>query len=41
VLGRWGITLVSGDSDEPEAALTAFLEELWARVAGGAERERG
>jgi hypothetical protein len=33
VLARWGITLVTGQSEEPESALTSFLEELWSRAA--------
>jgi hypothetical protein len=28
VLARWGITLLTGNSDDPEAALTEFLQEL-------------
>jgi hypothetical protein len=35
VLARWGITLLTGSSEEPEAALTEFLQELKER----AERE--
>jgi hypothetical protein len=32
VLGRWGITLISGQEDDPETALSVFLEELRARA---------
>ncbi|MGQ7790856.1 SIR2 family NAD-dependent protein deacylase [Faunimonas sp. B44] len=28
VLGRWGITVVTGESDDPEEALCVFLQEL-------------
>lgn len=34
VLGQWGINLVTGDCDDPELALTAFLEELQRRAHG-------
>jgi hypothetical protein len=33
VLGRWGITMLSGDGKDPEEALTRFLERL-AKAAG-------
>jgi hypothetical protein len=32
ILGEWGITAMSGEGDEPEHALTGFLEGLHARV---------
>jgi hypothetical protein len=32
VLGHWGITPLSGDSSDPQTALTAFLEELAVKV---------
>ena len=32
VLGNWGITPLWGDSDDPQTALTAFLEELNGRI---------
>jgi hypothetical protein len=32
VLGQWGITPLSGDSDDPQEALTGFLAELRERV---------
>jgi len=32
ILGEWGITALSGESDDPEQALTRFLEILKARV---------
>lgn len=32
ILGEWGITALSGETDEPEKALTIFLEQLTARV---------
>jgi hypothetical protein len=32
ILGEWGITVLSGESDDPEQALTGFLEELKTRV---------
>ena len=32
ILGEWGITALSGETDDPEEALTGFLEKLKARV---------
>jgi hypothetical protein len=32
ILGEWGITALSGETDDPEQALTGFLEQLKARV---------
>lgn len=32
VLGQWGITALSGVSDDPQTALTAFLDDLHERV---------
>jgi hypothetical protein len=32
ILGEWGITALSGETDDPEQALTGFLEKLKARV---------
>lgn len=32
VLSQWGITALSGESDDPEQALTQFLEDLRARI---------
>jgi hypothetical protein len=32
ILGEWGITALSGETDDPEEALTGFLEMLKARV---------
>src|SRR5215216_2355846 len=32
ILGEWGITALSGETDDPEEALTGFLEILKARV---------
>lgn len=37
VLERWGITVVSGDEGDPEAALCGFLEGLAERVEAGRE----
>jgi hypothetical protein len=33
VLSQWGLTVLSGESDNPQAALQGFLEDLKARVA--------
>jgi SIR2-like domain len=33
VLAQWGLTAVTGDSDDPEAALAEFLTELHMRVS--------
>ncbi|MFC3079217.1 SIR2 family protein [Phenylobacterium terrae] len=35
VLGQWGITVVTGEGDDPEASLIAFLTELKAAVDEG------
>lgn len=35
VLGQWGITVVSGEGDDPEAALVKFLTELREAVREG------
>jgi SIR2-like domain len=32
ILGEWGITALSGETEDPEEALTGFLEKLKARV---------
>ena len=32
VLSQWGITVISGETEEPEASLLAFLEDLKRRV---------
>jgi hypothetical protein len=32
VLAHWGINPLAGHSDDPQTALTGFLEELHARV---------
>jgi hypothetical protein len=32
VLGQWGITVVTADGEDPEAALTRFLEDVLQRV---------
>jgi len=37
VLGRWGITVLSGTSDDPEEALHGFLSDLSERVRRGGE----
>ena len=37
VLSQWGLTVLTGETEEPHAALLAFLEELKARVEGVAE----
>jgi hypothetical protein len=35
VLGQWGLTAVTGRSDDPQEALTGFLEDLGERVRAG------
>ncbi len=35
VLGRWGITVVTGESDDPEEALCGFLQHLQERAQEG------
>ncbi len=37
ILAQWGVTALTGDSDDPEEALTAFLAELKARVEASQE----
>src|SRR5205085_3642114 len=37
ILAEWGITALTGDSDDPAEALTHFLESLKARVDGRAD----
>jgi hypothetical protein len=32
ILGEWGITVLSGESDDPQHALTGFLDDLKTRV---------
>jgi hypothetical protein len=34
VLSQWGLTVLTGETEEPHAALVAFLEDLTARVEG-------
>jgi hypothetical protein len=38
VLGSWGITVLTSREEEPEAALTGFLERLAARVGDSARK---
>lgn len=40
MLGRWGISVVVGEIDEPQAALVDFLSRLAEMVGDGAEPER-
>jgi hypothetical protein len=35
VLGRWGVTVLTGDADDPGEALTRFLSQLTAAVTAG------
>ncbi|WP_424136625.1 SIR2 family NAD-dependent protein deacylase [Roseomonas chloroacetimidivorans] len=37
VLSQWGIRVITGDSDDPEASLAGFMEELLHRVRGDKE----
>jgi hypothetical protein len=34
VLGQWGINVITGDNENPQVSLAAFLEELLQRVRG-------